>query len=268
MILIYLTILLLICYVLLHSNKIEGFIGKEETPLLSGVKNYYDENVYDAFYCYVYDDIMKTIPYLEEMVLLIKDLFSFNNNILCLGSKTGHIVELLSEGNSVVGLENSLSMIKMSKYKYPKNNYVYGNYLDNSLFSNNQFTHVLIPMLTIHTIPDLYILFQNLDKWVVHKGHIAIMYFDLSNFDPTILLNKNPSRYFNFNYNYKIEYKDGKLIDFISDSYSNKRTNVLKLNKIDRDELLNNARNNGFHFRYHKKMKTINSNLLILQKSS
>ncbi len=242
----YLLIILLILYVLLNFNKKEGFVIDYRNSMIEN-KIYVDDNIYDNFYTYIYDDIIVTIPYYEELIYNTQKYLNSTSTVLCLGSRTGHIVQLLKDSVEVIGLDNSKSMIKMSKYKYPENNYIYGNYLSTDLFSLNKITHVYIPLLTIHTIYDLDLLFTNFSNWVIHKGYVFVTYCELNNFPSQKIINYNPSLYFKENYDYNVELKNNQMKETITDKNNYiTRTNIQHLIQHTIEKINMYARNNGF----------------------
>jgi SAM-dependent methyltransferase len=266
MILIYLTIILLICYVLLHNKKLEGFtINNKKNIFINETKTYRDERIYDEFYSYIYDDLFLTIPYLEEFIQNISNLLNKNSSVLCMGSKTGHIVQLLNN-ITVCGLENSINMVKMSKYKYPDNVYLYGHYLDNNLFNENKFTHILLPMLTFNTIDDINQLFSNVNKWLIHKGYMIFMYTDLNNTPISNLINRNPSNFFKYSFDYEIEINKDNITDKIRNKEGFERTDIQSIYHHKEDKILYIAQMNGLLFRYSKNMNKLKSKIFILQK--
>jgi SAM-dependent methyltransferase len=265
MILIYLSIILLICYVILHNNKFEGFTNKSDL-FINEYKTYRDERIYDEFYSYIYDDLFLTLPYLEEMILTISNTLNGNSDVLCMGSKNGHIVQLLSKDVTVTGLENSKDMIKISNYKYPNNTYLYGNYLDNSLFKDNKFTHILLPMLVLNTIDDINQLFINTNKWLIHNGYFILMTIDLENTPISKLINHKPSSFFKNNFDYEIELNQNNLTDKIKNKKGFERTDIQSLYHHTDDKIIYNAQVNGFAFKYSKKMNTLNGKIMFFQK--
>jgi hypothetical protein len=247
MTILYLLIILLTLYIIvtIYPYQKEGFIIDYRNSSIMEDKIYIDENIYDNFYAFIYDEILATIPYYEELIHKTKKYVNSTGSVLCLGSKTGHIVQLLSNIETV-GLENSISMNKMSKYKYPENNYIYGNYLNVNLFRKNQFTNIYIPLLTIHTIYDLDRLFSNFTEWVVHKGYLFVTYADLSNFPTHKLINYNQSNYFKSNYQYDIEIEKNQMKEKIKDNGFKTRTNIQHLVPYNIQQINMYARNNGF----------------------
>jgi hypothetical protein len=266
MILIYLSIILLICYVILHNNKFEGFTNKTDL-FINEYKTYRDERIYDKFYSYIYDDLFLTLPYLEELIVTISDVLNGNSNILCIGTKNGHIVQLLSKDVSVIGIENSKEMIKMSKYKYPENTYLYGNYLDEGLFKENKFTHIILPMMVFNTIEDIDQLFKNSNKWLVHKGYIIIMLIDFENINITKLINNKPSSFFKNNFSYEIAINKTNITDKIKNKQGYERTNIQSIYQHKDDKIIYYAQLNGFVYKYSKQMNTLKASLMFLQKS-
>ncbi len=247
MTILYLLIILLLLYIVFSFNKKEGFIIDYRNNTIMENKVYVDENIYDNFYTFIYDDVIVTIPYYEELIYKTKNYLTTTGTVLCLGSKTGHIVQLLKDSIETIGLENSMSMIKMSKYKYPDNTYIYGNYLNENLFRKNQFTHIFIPLFTIHTIYDLDKLFTNFSEWVVHKGYIFVTFTDLNNFPSHKLINYNQSSYVKNNFQYNVELENNQIKETIKDNSFKVRTNIQHLIPYKLQQINMYARNNGFN---------------------
>jgi SAM-dependent methyltransferase len=267
MILIYLTIILLICYVVLHNRKFEGFAVDNKSKLfINEFKTYRDERIYDDFYSYIYDDLFLTIPYLQEFINTISNTMNGNSNVLCIGSKNGHIVQLLSKEVIVCGIENSSSMVKMSKYKYPENIYLYGNYLDNTLFKDNHFTHIVLPMMTLNTVEDIHQLFDNIQKWLIHNGYLIIMLLDLETIHISDLITKNPSPFFKNTFDYDIELNKNNITDRIRNHQGYERTDIQSIYHHKEDKIIYSAQINGLKYKYSKVMNSMNSKILYFQK--
>jgi hypothetical protein len=246
MTILYLLILLLFLYIYFSFNTKEGFVIDYRNGNIMENRVYVDNNIYDNFYTYIYDDVMVTIPYYEELLEKTKGYLNSTSTILCIGTKTGHLVEMLSNSVETIGIENSKAMIQMSKYKYPNNNYIYDNYLNSNLFRKNEITHVYIPLLTIHTIYDLDTLFNNFSVWVVHKGYLFITYSDLNNFPSHKLINYNPSNFFKSKYKYDVVLKNNELNETITDDTFKTRRNIQHLVPYKLEQINMYARNNGF----------------------
>ena len=232
---VYLLISLLFIYILVKYNK-EGF---EQSTVFKTFMT----DIYDEFYTKIYDEVIHTIPFDTAMIELMAPYFknSSNNNCLCIGSKTGHIVQLLSGSMQVTGVDKSYEMVKMSEYKYPKNRYVYGDYEASFLFQQNTFTHILCPLFTIYTTP-LASLFQNANIWLVHQGYMGIMHFK-DGFNITNIQNHFQSQYFKLNYTYNISLNNNRITEKITNKKNQVRTNIQYLNEINLEET---AKESGF----------------------
>ena len=229
---IYLLIGLIILYLFFKYFKTEGF---EQSTIYKTYVN----NIYDEFYTKIYDELIHLVPSDIEMIKIMKPFFITNSNVLCVGSKTGHIVQLLSETLQVTGVDKSYEMVKMSEYKYPNNRYVYGD-SGSFMFQQNSFTHILCPLFTINTVDHTF--FQNANTWLIHQGYLAIMCYK-EGFDINNIRNHNPSQYFKINYTYSITLQNNKITEKITNKTKQVRTNILYLNEVNLDL---EARDAGF----------------------
>lgn len=220
----YFLILLLILYVAFSYYRREGFDNKDD------YKTFMNENIYNAFYTRIYDELIHTITYETEVIKLMAPLLGSNPNILCVGSRTGHIVQLLSETAEVTGLDNSKAMVEMSKYKYPKNRYIYGDYTDKTIFQENTYTHIICPLFTIYRV-NIDKFLDVLYRWTVHKGLVGIVYFK-NGFHISQIKNQQPSKSFELNYKYTIEYNNNTITEKITNNNNESRINKLELNDI------------------------------------
>lgn len=227
---IYILISLLIIYILVKYFKKEGF---EQ----SSVFKTYIGDIYDEFYTKIYDELIHMVPYEISMIELMAPYFKSNNNCLCIGSKTGHIVQLLSENMNVTGVDKSYEMVKMAEYKYPNNKYIYGDYASSFLFQPNKFTHILCPLFTVEAN-----LFQNANTWLVHQGYMGIMYFK-EGFNIQHIRNHYQSHYFRLNYTYNIELNKTKITEKITNKKNQVRTNIRYLNDVNLEQ---SAKEAGF----------------------
>jgi len=229
---IYLLILLIIIYLCLVYFKKEGF------EQISVYKTYIND-IYDEFYTKIYDELIHIIPYDIEMIKIMYPYFTSNSSVLFVGSKTGHVVQLLSKTINTTGIDRSYEMVKMSQFKYPKNKYIYGEY-SSFIFQPNTFTHILCPLLTINTVDSSF--FNNANVWLVHQGYLAIMYYN-DDFDIRTIRNHSPSHYFRLNYKYSITLQNNKITEKITNKQNQLRTNILYLKDI---HLEDDAKDAGF----------------------
>jgi hypothetical protein len=261
---IYIVVILLIIYLYLVTSDKEGFaVIQKEDPLQSKV--YKNEKIYDNFYTFIYDDVVLTIPYYVELINLIEPYCYTYGETLCIGSKTGHLVQLLSKSTKATGLESSKAMVKMSQYKYPENNFVSGSYKNESLFSANKFNHVILPQLTIHTIFNFRELCANVKTWTVHGGYLFVCFTDITRFPIYKLINHDPSSYFKENYEYKVELKDGVLKESIKDKTNKERTNLQQLYNYTEQQIKYEAKAEGFSHIATLSYKTIPLSVCVFQ---
>jgi len=231
----YLLLFLLILYVVFSYYKREGFDNADE------YKTFMNEKIYNTFYTRIYDEVIHMIPCETEIIKLMVPLLASNPNILCVGSRTGHIVQLLSETSEVTGLDNSKAMVEMSKYKYPKNRYIYGDYTDKTIFQENNYTHIICPLFTIYRV-NIDIFLDVMYRWVVHKGYVGIVYFK-KGFHISQIINQEPSKSFELKYKYTIEYNDNTITEKIT---KNNETRINKLELNDISNLEQSAIDTGF----------------------
>ena len=235
---IYIVLLFLILYVYFVTQK-EGF--EERTPDDFQGKVYRNEKIYDSFYAYNYDDLRLTMPYLVKMSHLIRPYFQ-PGSTLCLGSKNGHVVQLLSEAGAV-GAETSSSMVEISRYKYPHLKFVHGKFTVD-LFPSRSFSQVVVPLWTLHTIPNLPDLLFSMKEWTTHTGYLFLCFIDTHEF-PVEMLMPTPSDYFMSHYEYGIEITDKQWIDTIQDQHFRVRTNIQDIHPYSEKTIVETARSVG-----------------------
>jgi ubiquinone/menaquinone biosynthesis C-methylase UbiE len=174
---------------------------------------------------------------------------------------------MLSGITPAIGVDNSKSMIQMSKFKYPTNNYLLSSVLKKNTFKDNKFTHVFCPLLTIHTIKDINQLFNNVSDWLVHTGIFIICVADINTLPLYKMVNHNPSPCFSSKYNYSIEISNHSLIEKITDSNYKTRKNIQTLYDYTEETIISKCKPYGLHVKETLKM-SIPFTVLIMQKKS
>ena len=209
----YILVILLLLYIFISNSK-EGFENKVN-------KTFVDNNIYDKFYCKLYDEIWNMIPFYKAQIELMKPYFATTNNFLCFDCKTGHMPQLLSANMKVVGIDKSKDMIQLSKDKYPNIPFIQGD-CNPSIFKSNLFTHIYCPLFSINT-KDLELFFECVDKWLVPKGYLFIVTYNKINVSKFVV-DKSPVEY-------DIEIND-KITEKIKFN-NKKRTNIQYLHPIE-----------------------------------
>ncbi len=234
---IYIVMIFLILYLYLVTHK-EGFTQRPTDPFQGVFRN---EKIYDTFYAYNYDDLRLTMPYLDETVRMISPYLQAGRT-LCLGSKNGHVVQMLSE-RGAVGAESSSAMVEMSRYKYPELTFVQGKYTVD-LFPSHSFSQVLLPLWTLHTIPKVSDLLFAMKEWTTHTGYLFLCFIDIHTF-PVEYWMPNPSDYFMTHYEYGIEIKGTQCIETIQDRHFRTRTHIQDLYAYSEQSLIEAGRSIG-----------------------
>ena len=261
---IYIVVILLLLYVYLTTLKKEGFtVVRTEDTLQTKV--YRNEKIYDNLYTFLYDDMVLTIPYSVELIQLIKPYLYTYGETLCIGSKTGHLVQLLSANTKTTGLESSISMVQMSKYKYPENTFIQGSYDNVSLFSSNKFNHIIIPQFTLHTLSHFRTICLTLKEWMIHGGYLFVCFTDIKTFPVYKLVNRTPSDYFKKNYEYIIELNENKLIETLKDRSFHERTNIQQLYPYSEQQIVYEAKAEGFRHIKTLKYTSMPMSVCVLQ---
>jgi hypothetical protein len=254
----YVLIILLIVYFLINTK--EGFTVISDTNIMED-KVYLDDKIYDNFYTFYYDEMIITIPYYEELLILVREHL-YDGLILCLNSRNGHLVQLLPNS---IGIDNSKSMIKMSQYKYPDNHYVLGSPLKKSAFKYNKFTHIICPLLYIHTIQNINDLFENVSDWLIYTGLFIICVANINTFPLHRLINHNPSP--TFDYTYSTEITNHKFVEKITDKNYKTRKNIQTLYDYNEKNIISKCKPYGLHLLQSYKM-SIPFTVLVMQKKS
>ena len=245
---ILLIFILLIMYVLfINCNNKEGFEEKKQIIKRQG------NNVFDDFYCTIYDDLVlcKEKNIFEINTLFEKLKCNKNSKVLDIGSGTGHHVNLISKKcNNVIGIDKSKSMIKKAKNNYKNLNFEQNDVLNTMIFHDNTFTHITCLYFTIYYIKDKEKFFQNCFYWLKPGGLILLHLVDINKFDPILppsnpIIGVSPQNFVGERITKseiifdKINYKS----DFILDKNININNNLNESNAIFKEKIKYNDKN-------------------------
>ena len=183
-------ILLIIAFIVSSYafNKKEGFEQASDFIVKKG------NDVYDDFYCSIYDDLVYDEMKNDYEVVHLKRTGKIDENsiVLDVGCGRGHHVNhYKTEGINIKGIDISPSMIKLAKKEYPNCDFKVGDVLDSSNFQYDSATHIICLYFTIYSIEDKTRFFKNCFDWLKPGGKLVIHLVNRDKFDP-ILNSANP----------------------------------------------------------------------------
>tara|TARA_B100000674_G_C37920646_1_gene953108 strand:- start:315 stop:1271 length:957 start_codon:yes stop_codon:yes gene_type:complete len=185
-----LLILLIVAFVISSYafNKKEGFEQASKFIVKKG------NDVYDDFYCSIYDDLVFDDTKNNYEVVHLKRTGGINekSTVLDIGCGRGHHVGHYNKtGVKAEGLDISPSMIKLAKQEYPGSSFKVGDALDSSCFQYDYASHIICLYFTIYSIEDKVKFFRNCFDWLKPGGKLIIHLVNRDKFDP-ILNSANP----------------------------------------------------------------------------
>ena len=145
-----------------------------------------EDDIYDDFYCDIYDRLMLPDERVEyEMKLLQPFLESSQkektSKILDIGSGTGSLVHRLKkEGYDVVGADKSKAMVERGR------GVLLGNVEDPMLFEKNEFSMALCLDFTIYEMKDKSRFFKNVYGWLGRGGLFILHLVEKDSFNPIV----------------------------------------------------------------------------------
>ena len=246
----------------------EGYTEKKKIVRKIG------NEVYDGYYADIYDKI--TYSFLKneyEINQIIKNLHPSKSIILDVGCGTGHHVRLLKDKGikTVIGVDNSKSMISKAKKNYPKENFKLCKNINSLEFNRAIFTHITCLYFTIYYIDDKNKFFKNCYYWLKPGGFLIIHMVDPLRFDP-VVPNGKPLK---INYDKKdritrskadfedFEYRSNFILDEninLDNRYLNKRNVIFK-------ETINDKNNNKTTINEHEMFFMSQQSILNIAKS-
>lgn len=254
-------------------KQLEHFSNKKS------VEKVQSDNIYDKFYCNIYDDLFgdrgKVMFEVKQIRKHALDKWKPKSSIKILdaGCGTGWHLKLLSKDYDIIGVDRSPHMLNRAKRINNSDILKLGNINDSTLFRQNTFSHVLCLYFTIYYMEDMIRTFRNFYKWLKPNGVLILHVVDREKFDP-LLNHASPFPFFslqkyskkrlteskvhfnNFIYkaNFKLDAKKNECNFTETFNYKKKpqiRKQVHKLNMPSRDSIVTMARNNGFKL-FHK----------------
>lgn len=183
-VLLFLSVLLITLLITKTKSNIEGFTQSRDFILKT------NDNLYDDFYCQIYDEILydktKNDFELREITRLYKDEMK---SVLDVGSGTGRHVKSFSNMKiKAKGIDKSESMVKYSKQQYPGLDIQKADVMNNIIFSPSSFTHITCFYFTIYYIEDKGTFFSNCYDWLAPGGKLIVHMVNRDMFDPMLNL--------------------------------------------------------------------------------
>jgi len=255
-------IILTLLYLYFILNRYEGFTLLEDKSFVRT-----DKDILDSFYCKIYDNLYNTIDIHRKESEYIIPYLNKDSDVLCIDSRTGNLVQLLSKLTKIIGLETSSYMIECCKNKYPELNFKHVSY-DPYVFKHK--THIICPLFSIHTKLDIGYFLSICYNWLIHKGYLFISFMNPLN-NISKIVNHEPSYKFQYNYKFTIDVENKPGYSIITENIYNKddsikRKNIWNYQSIQLDNLIYEASLRGF--KYVKEYNNGIFNMAIFSKSS
>ena len=263
--LLFAVVLVILIIVNKSIPKIEGFSQQKKFVLKKG------NEIYDSFYCSVYDDLVydevKNNFEMKELKRLLK--FDDDSKLLDVGCGTGHHVNSFAKlGVDAQGVDNSESMISVAQKKFPELTFKKGDVRESMLYPQSSLTHITSFYFTIYYIKEKNQFLQNCYNWLQPGGYLILHLVNRDKFDP-ILNTADPLylvsaqkhakkritnsivKFKDFTYKANFDYKKEKDISefsetFKDDATSNVRQNVHTLYMETQKKILQIAKSKGF----------------------
>ncbi len=184
--------IIFVIFLIRHKSKknprviAEGFVGSERaynTP----------EDIYDAFYASIYDQLfhikMKNEFEIQELhgYFLSQHKDRDNVNILDLGCGTGHHLSVLGESfSNTTGIDQSEHMLKVAGDRCANSTLIHDDFMTTTRLAESTYTHILCYYFTIYYVEDKRELANRVRHWLKPGGVFAVHVVNRSKFDPIL----------------------------------------------------------------------------------
>lgn len=166
------------------SNGAEGFVGTPTFDVRRG------EDVYDAFYVSLYDDLVycKEKDNFElETFLAATRPKTETSKILDVGSGTGrHVGALTQKGFDATGIDKSEAMVHEARKRHPHAEFRRDDALSPMAFPHAAFTHITCFYFTVYYFKNKRDFFKNCYDWLKPGGALLVHLVNRAEFIPVI----------------------------------------------------------------------------------
>jgi len=193
---IFLVIFLLITSILgWYMKRQESIEINLET--FSDFKQYTNKNLYDKFYCNIYDTLFLSDLKNEYEIYNIKQLAIDDNKFwnkndksikfLDLGCGTGNHIKIIQRyGYDVEGIDNSEFMVSKAKQQNPGVKIINDTILNKNSFEPSKFSHLTCFFYTVYYLENLDTFFKNCNNWLKPNGFLCLHLVNKKKFDPVL----------------------------------------------------------------------------------
>lgn len=238
-----LLILLILLYLFFMFKRSEGFTLADPNQII-----HIDDDILDTFYAKIYDDLYDTLPLHRKECEVILPYLNTNSDVLCIDSRTGHLVQLLSNSTRVSGLETSSYMVEYAKRLYPDLTFHHDSY---NPYSRRKLSHIVCPLFSIHHKSDIGLFLSVCYNWLIHKGILFITYMPHIDYMREIIQH-NPRPLFRHHYTFTLEIEQNPGYSIVSEIIHKqnqlKRKNIWNFQNIQLDNLIYETSLKGFKF--------------------
>jgi len=171
---------------------VEGFAQRDAFVMKQ------NKQIYDDFYCSVYDTLSRTGSRSEwELMKVLKmtEPSTSQSVFLDVGCGCGYKVDQLRQaGYRAYGLDISPDMVKRAKEMYPEIHITEGDVLNPMVFDKSIFSHILCTHFTIYEIENKANFFRNCHAWMIPNGYLILHLVDPASFHAVVPVSKNKWR--------------------------------------------------------------------------
>lgn len=170
---------------------IEGFESEQNSSDYQYATETTD--IYDDFYCKIYDDLMldnKKINYeINSILKLMAAPLQRNHEVVAVdvGSGTGHHVSAMNQNKiKCMGIDLSPGMVAIAKKNYPEYTFINDNVENMMVFQPGSFNLITCLYYTFYYLKDKKRFLENCYQWLKPGGSLVLHVVNRKKFSPII----------------------------------------------------------------------------------